>query len=100
LRFATHVYQTLLSNKRSNFAEFFSKLLGEDFLRRVEASVQTIQRHHQIYPIAVEEFRRALVRRFPFEISYDASENLLVVYSVFNCSQDPQKWRERLPGAH
>jgi hypothetical protein len=41
--------------------------LGEEFLRCVEACVLTIQRHPQSYPVAVDNFRRALVRRFPFE---------------------------------
>ena len=70
--------------------------LGEEYLRCVEACVQTIQRHPELYPVAVDEFRRALVRRFPFEIFYEVSGNSLVIYSVFHCSQNPQKWRHRL----
>ena len=70
--------------------------LGEDFLRCVEACVLGIQRHPELYPIAVDEFRRALIRRFPFEIFYEVADDCLIVYSVFHCSQDPQKWRERL----
>jgi plasmid stabilization system protein ParE len=70
--------------------------LGEDFLRCVEACVLTVQRHPQLYPVAVDEFRRALVRRFPFEIFYEATDDALVIYSVFHCSQDPEKWRTRL----
>ncbi|HEY5911228.1 MAG TPA: type II toxin-antitoxin system RelE/ParE family toxin [Verrucomicrobiae bacterium] len=69
--------------------------LGEDFLRCVEACVLTIQRHPQLYPVAVDEFRRALVRRFPFEVFYEPAGDRIVVYSVFHCSQDPQKWRSR-----
>ncbi len=70
--------------------------LGEDFLRCVEACVLTIQRHPQLYPVAVDEFRRALVRRFPFEVFYEPTGERIIVYSVFHCSQDPQKWRSRL----
>jgi plasmid stabilization system protein ParE len=70
--------------------------LGEDFLRCVEACVLGIQRHPCLYPIAVDEFRRSLVRRFPFEIFYEPSEHCITIYSVFHCSQDPQKWRFRL----
>ena len=70
--------------------------LGEDFLRCVEACVLTIQRHPELYPVAVDEFRRALVRRFPYEIFYEATADALVSYSVFHCSQDPEKWRTRL----
>ncbi len=70
--------------------------LGEDFLRCVEACVLTIQRHPHLYPFAVDEFRRALVRRFPFEIFYEPTPDAIIIYSVFHCSQDPQKWRTRL----
>lgn len=70
--------------------------LGEDFLRCIEASVSMIQRHPQLYPVAVDEFRRAIIRRFPYEIFYEANETILIVHAVFHCSQDPQKWRSRL----
>lgn len=73
--------------------------LGEDFLRCVEACLLTIQRHPQLYPIAVDEFRQALVRRFPFEVFYEAMGDRITVYSVFHCSQDPLKWRSRLGGS-
>ncbi len=70
--------------------------LGEDFLRCVEARVLTIQRHPQLCPVAVDEFRRAVIRRFPYEIFYEAGDDAIIIYSVFHCSQDPQKWRSRL----
>ncbi|MFZ4778081.1 MAG: type II toxin-antitoxin system RelE/ParE family toxin, partial [Terrimicrobiaceae bacterium] len=46
-----------------NWYESCEPGLGEDFLRCVEACVLTIPRHPQLYPVAVDEFRRALVRR-------------------------------------
>jgi plasmid stabilization system protein ParE len=70
--------------------------LGEDFLRCVEAAVLTIQRHPHLHPVAVDEFRHALIRRFPFQIFYEAAPGAIVVYAVFHCSQDPQQWRKRL----
>jgi plasmid stabilization system protein ParE len=70
--------------------------LGEDFLRCIEACLLTIQRHPQIFPVAVDGFRRAPIRRFPYEIFYEPTGDLITVYSVFHCSQDPQKWRKRL----
>ena len=39
--------------------------LGEHFLRSVEACVRGIQRHPDMYPAAIDEFRRAPIRRFP-----------------------------------
>ncbi len=70
--------------------------LGEDFLRCIEACIHGIQRHPKMYPVAMDEYRRAPIRRFPFEIFYEAVSDALTIYSVFHCSQDPQKWRERL----
>ena len=70
--------------------------LGEEFLRCIGACVLGIQRHPHLYPVEVDEFRRALVRRFPFEIFYEPAEDSITIYSVFHCSQDPQKWRARL----
>ena len=70
--------------------------LGENFLRCVEACVLGVQRHPQLYPVAAAQFRRALVRRFPFEVFYEPTEVCITIYSVFHCSQDPQKWRSRL----
>ena len=70
--------------------------LGEEFLRCLEATVFTIRRHPLLYPVAIEEFRRALIRRFPYEVFYEATADALFVYAVFHCSQNPSKWRERL----
>jgi hypothetical protein len=50
----------------------------------------------EMYPVAIDEFRRAPIRRFPFEIFSEISPEFITVYSVLHCSQDPQKWRERL----
>jgi len=79
-----------------NWYESCEPGLGEDFLRCVEACVLTIQRHPQLYPVAVDEFRRALVRRFPYEIFYEPTADGIIIFSIFYCSQNPQKWRERL----
>jgi|ERR1051326_1295815 plasmid stabilization system protein ParE len=73
--------------------------LGEEFLRCVDARVLSICRNPRLYPIAHESYRRALVRRFPYAIFYEHEERRkrVVIYSVFHCSQDPEKWRSRLP---
>ena len=49
-----------------------------------------------MYPAAIDEFRRAPIRRFPFEIFYEMNVDNIAIYSVIHCSQDPQKWRKRL----
>jgi plasmid stabilization system protein ParE len=70
--------------------------LGEEFLRCVEACIEGIRRHPLMYPVAIDVFRRALIRRFPFEIFYEPTADALEIHAVFHCSQDPEKWRRRL----
>ena len=48
-----------------------------------------------MYSAAIDEFRRAPIRRFPFEIFYELSFDSITIYiySVFHCSQDPgREW--------
>ena len=71
--------------------------LGEDFLRFVDACIQFIGRNPKIYQVVHESCRRAVVRRFPYVVFYEHSETTIIVYAVFQCSQDPKKWRSRLP---
>jgi plasmid stabilization system protein ParE len=70
--------------------------LGEEFLRCIDASIQTIERNPEIYVFAYEKYRRVLVRRFPYAIFYEYFEGKITVYAVFHCSQDSKKWRSRL----
>src|SRR5580692_3383136 len=71
--------------------------LGEEFLSAVDASMERIRRQPTIYPRVHEEYRRALVRRFPYAIFFEYAETAVTVYAVFHTSRDPEKWRLRLP---
>jgi len=51
--------------------------LGEEFLRCIDASIQTIKRNPETYVFAHEKYRRALVRRFPYAIFYEYFENTI-----------------------
>ncbi len=70
--------------------------LGEEFLSCVDACIQTICRVPELYAKVHEEYRRALVRRFPYVIFYEYSEGKVIVYSIFHTSQDQKKWKNRL----
>ena len=70
--------------------------LGDRFLNSVQDGLILIRQHPEIFPVCTSAFRRALISKFPFEIIYENEENRIVVYSVFNCSLNPQKWRARI----
>lgn len=70
--------------------------LGEEFLSCVDACIQRICRVPELHAKVHEDYRRALVRRFPFAIFYEYSSGAVKVYCVFHTSRNPDKWRERL----
>ncbi|MEX0715222.1 MAG: type II toxin-antitoxin system RelE/ParE family toxin [Planctomycetaceae bacterium] len=74
--------------------------LGEDFLSSVDACIQQILRMPELHGKVHHDYRRALVRRFPFAVFYefDADAEEVTIYCVFHTSRDPEKWRERLSG--
>jgi plasmid stabilization system protein ParE len=71
--------------------------LVEDFLGRVDACIQVICRLPEGYPVVHETYRRAVVRKFPYVVFYEYADETVTVYCVFHTSQDPEKWRQRLP---
>lgn len=80
----------------SGWYEEQSRGLGLEFLRCLEAGVLFIQRHPLMYPAVFGEYRRAILRRFPYAVFYQVEPDRVVVYAVFHCSQNPAKWRARL----
>jgi len=44
--------------------------LGEEFLSCVDACIQGIRRMPEVYAKVHEEYRRALIRRFPYAVFY------------------------------
>ena len=71
--------------------------LGEEFLSCVDASIESISRTPEMYPPVHENYRRALVRRFPYAVFYEYVQDAVTIFSVFHSSRDPNKWRQRFP---
>ncbi len=70
--------------------------LGEEFLSCVDATVQKICRDPELYAKIHNEYRRALVRRFPYAVFYEYTGGKVFIYSIFHTSQNPEKWKRRL----
>jgi len=71
--------------------------LGEEFLTCVDACIEAISRTPDMHPTVHENYRRGLVRRFPYAVFYEHGEGTVTVYCVFHTSRNPHKWRQRLP---
>jgi toxin ParE1/3/4 len=70
--------------------------LGEDFLSSVDVTLARIRRHPELYAKVYRDYRRAIVRRFPYAVFYEYVADNVTVYAVFHTAQDSHKWRQRL----
>jgi hypothetical protein len=71
--------------------------LGAEFLTCAEACIEAIRRTPELQAIVHANYRRALVRRFPYAVFYEHTPGILTVYGVFHTASAPDKWRQRLP---
>jgi len=64
--------------------------LGDDFLRMFYACANDIARNPLLYQKAYREFRRRLLRRFPYAIYFRIEQNEILVAGLFHCARDPR----------
>lgn len=70
--------------------------LGGEFLNCVDACIEAIRRTPEMHIVVYENYRRGLVRRFPYAIFYEYAAGTVTIYGIFHTSRDPDKWRQRL----
>ena len=69
--------------------------LGSEFLLCVDAVFNSIVRSPQHSPRVYRIVRRALARRFPYEVFFVEDDERVVVLSVFHAKRNPKRWQER-----
>ena len=70
--------------------------LGSEFLLCVDAVLSSIQRNPQQFPRVHRIVRRALTRRFPYEVFFVEDDDRVVVLSVFHAKRNPKIWKKRI----
>ena len=63
--------------------------LGEAFLRECHRIFQTIAQRPQTYREVLPRRRRALLRRFPFLVFFEAIDERVVIHGVVHVRQSP-----------
>ncbi len=77
------------------YEERFSGL-GSEFLMCLDAVFSAIVRSPQQFPLVHRVVRRALTRRFPYEVLFVENKERIVVLSVFHAKRNPKRWQERV----
>ena len=69
--------------------------LGAEFLLCVDAVFSAILRSPRQFPRVHKVARRALTRRFPYEVFFVEDHERVVVLSVFHVRRNPKRWQKR-----
>ena len=69
--------------------------LGVEFLDEIEEAIAQALAHPQSGSLLSKQDRRILLDRFPYEIIYDSSENIITITAVKHMKQKPGYWETR-----
>jgi plasmid stabilization system protein ParE len=70
--------------------------LGFEFVRAVDAAIARMLRLPKAFPQIEDNFRRVVMRRFPYSIIYPLSEAEIVIVSCFHHRRRPSSWSRNL----
>lgn len=83
-------------NEAAEWYEARGQGLAVEFLRVLDACIESIRREPLLYPVVHGEARRAVLRRFPYSVIYAVREEEIVVIACFHGRRDPKRWQDRL----
>lgn len=69
-----------------------SEGLGFEFMRSLDAALQSIKRNPFAYRKIYQETRRVLLRKFPYAVFYIIEENRIVVIACFHQKRSEIDW--------
>jgi plasmid stabilization system protein ParE len=72
--------------------------LDEEFYKSLSVALTCLEQNPETPPTVYKDFGRVLLRRFPYAVFYRNDLEVIHVFSVFHCSQNPEKWLERIKG--
>ena len=73
-----------------------SEGLGEKFLDEVLETVELISTFPQIWSQNSESTRKAVLRKFPFNLIYSKHEEKIFIIAVAHQHREPEYWIDRL----
>jgi hypothetical protein len=69
--------------------------LGFEFEKEVIELLAVVQKNPLLFSIKFENVHEAVVKSFPFVVTYEVIDKLIIVLSVFHTNQKPAKKMKR-----
>ncbi len=63
--------------------------LGHEFLRMYFAAIAGVARNPLLFQVVYADFRRILLRRFPYVLYYRLERDTIVFFLLFHCARNP-----------
>jgi plasmid stabilization system protein ParE len=76
-----------------------SPIAATNFETAVGVALETIQKAPQRWPIYFNNFRKYVLRQFPFSVIYQEFSTEVVIFAVAHGSRRPGYWNERVSSA-
>lgn len=73
-----------------------NEALGRDFARAVRSAIASVGQFPERHPLAHQNVRRALLRRFPYMLLYVIGPDAILIVGCWHTHRDPRSWRNRL----
>jgi plasmid stabilization system protein ParE len=72
------------------------KGLEQEFVRCIDEAIEKIKRNPELYPLAHKNFRKIIVRRFPFVVIYEFDETSIRILAIFHSRRNPKIFKSRI----
>lgn len=70
--------------------------LGEDFLSELDEAYLSISEIPKVWPLISKNYRRYLLKRFPFGVIYRMDSDAIYAVAVMHLSREPGYWENRV----
>ncbi|MEM9554192.1 MAG: type II toxin-antitoxin system RelE/ParE family toxin [Acidobacteriota bacterium] len=94
IRFTAAAEQDLKS--AVDYLEDQRRGLGEELRVEIRGTLRRLTEHPELYPVALESVRKAIIRRFPFSVFYRVEEKTIWILAVLHHARRPEILRQRL----
>jgi len=69
--------------------------LGKYFLDSIVSDIESLHIYAGIH-IVIADYFRLLSKRFPFSIYYKINDDIIYIYAILDCRQNPNRVEKRL----
>jgi plasmid stabilization system protein ParE len=70
--------------------------LDTEFMRCVDEAISRIIANPEMFPIALRNTRKAMVKRLPYTLYYQIGDKEIMILAVFHGKRSPSHWRKRI----